>query len=246
MVTTPLCKSLNQAPWSRVAMASLLSAALVGAPVTINFAELTVGSASAFAKGGGGGGGGGHGGGGGSHGGGSHGGGNHGSASGRGAASAHGQSAKGHASTHASARSPSAFGISADDHGMYGTSPSATAHARTARNTARAARPSKPAHLDGALNAAHASTTALDNAAPNSQVGKIASYKANVQSYQSALAANDPVAAQAALDAAGTSLADAANKSVTTSTVSSLNSQLGLSTTPAQTAAISTAAQKSP
>ena len=65
----------------------------------------------------------------------------------------------------------------------------------------------------GALNAAHASDTALANANPNSRVGKIAAYKdaeiAAKAAAADAAAADQKVAdAQAALDAANTANAD--------------------------------------
>ncbi|MGH6960944.1 MAG: hypothetical protein ACREE7_10705, partial [Dongiaceae bacterium] len=58
----------------------------------------------------------------------------------------------------------------------------------------------------GALNAAHASETALAHASPNSRVGKIAAYKAAALAAQ---AADQAVAdAQADLDAANQAVAD--------------------------------------
>ncbi len=69
----------------------------------------------------------------------------------------------------------------------------------------------------GALNAAHASATALANASPNSRVGKIAAYRdANAASLTAADAADEAAAtattAQADADAAAAELLSARRK----------------------------------
>jgi hypothetical protein len=95
----------------------------------------------------------------------------------------------------------------------------------------------------GALNAAHASTTALDNAAPNSRVGRIATYgkvvdaentladpnateeeKAAAQSFLDGLGLSDVTAE----DAERSTLEAAANKTVTDQVMDAVNSLLGL------------------
>jgi len=95
----------------------------------------------------------------------------------------------------------------------------------------------------GALNAAHASTTALDNAAPNSRVGRIATYGKVVQAENTLADPNateeDKAAAQSFLDGLGLSdmtaedaerstLEAAANKTVTDQVMDAVNSLLGL------------------
>ena len=77
------------------------------------------------------------------------------------------------------------------------------------------------AGIRGSLNAAHASATARAHAAPNSQVGKIASY-------ESAIQAGDIAAAAA-------SLADAANKAIIAPVVHAVNDLLGIDTAPVAT-----------
>lgn len=74
------------------------------------------------------------------------------------------------------------------------------------------------AELQGSLNAAHASATARAHAAPNSQIGKIASY-------ESAIQAGD-------IAAAASSLADAANKAIIEPVVHAVNDLLGIDTAP--------------
>jgi hypothetical protein len=95
----------------------------------------------------------------------------------------------------------------------------------------------------GALNAAHASTTALENAAPNSRVGRIATYgkvvnaentladpnateeeKAAAESYLDSLG----LAGMTAEDAERAALGDAANKTVTDRVIDAVNSLLDL------------------
>ena len=76
----------------------------------------------------------------------------------------------------------------------------------------------------GALNAAHASPTALANASPNSLVGLIASYEGFVE-------AGD-------LDAATVVLKAAANKPVTRRVVRDLNRELGITMTAAEIQAL--------
>ena len=70
----------------------------------------------------------------------------------------------------------------------------------------------------GSLNAAHASETARAHAAPNSKVGKIASYEQAVQDGDIAGAAAD--------------LADAANKAIVEPVVHALNELLGIDSAP--------------
>jgi len=94
----------------------------------------------------------------------------------------------------------------------------------------------------GALNAAHASLTGLENAAPNSRVGRIATYK-EIVAAEDTLAdpnatAEDLAAAQSLIDglsltgmtpeeAAQSSLDEAANKTVTDQVMDAVNSMLG-------------------
>ena len=121
----------------------------------------------------------------------------------------------------------------------------------------------------GALNAAHASPNALAHASPNSRVGHVAAYKeavnglntanANLAAAQAAFNASPTTANAMALANAQTAqtnaqataaqaLATAANKSISASTVTGVNSLLGVSlsapTTPdalaAQAAALQT------
>jgi hypothetical protein len=88
----------------------------------------------------------------------------------------------------------------------------------------------------GALNAAHTSSTAMTNAAPNSRVGEIAAYKSALSALNAAALAFNKSGTPAnlmALDAAQTTaaqaLAKAANKSITAATVTSLDALLGVS-----------------
>lgn len=82
----------------------------------------------------------------------------------------------------------------------------------------------KAASSLGALNAAHASPSALANAAPNSRVGQVAAFAR-------AMEAKD-------VDAAAQALANASNKSISQSTVESVNAILGLHSSPALDAAV--------
>lgn len=90
----------------------------------------------------------------------------------------------------------------------------------------------------GALNAAHASPTALSHASSTSEVGKIAAYANAMNAYSAAVSTNEPQKANEALESAAQSLAAASNKAVTTSTVDALNSQLGLSVSPSVSAQV--------
>jgi hypothetical protein len=84
----------------------------------------------------------------------------------------------------------------------------------------------------GALNAAHASSTALANAAPNSEVGRIHAYQVALDNYLTDLQ-NHPLDTDlldADIAAVGDALGAAANKTVTPSTVDRLNDLLGIST----------------
>jgi hypothetical protein len=95
----------------------------------------------------------------------------------------------------------------------------------------------------GALNAAHASPNALDNASPNSRVGRIATYGKVVEAEDTLADPNateeEKAAAQAFLDDLGlgdltaeeaerAALEDAANKTVTDKIMDAVNSLLDL------------------
>lgn len=75
----------------------------------------------------------------------------------------------------------------------------------------------------GPLNAAHASATARANAAPNSAVGKIASYE---QARDSALAISDPIEREQALDDAKDQLETAFNRTISEKEFSQIDSLL--------------------
>ena len=75
----------------------------------------------------------------------------------------------------------------------------------------------------GPLNAAHASATARANAAPNSAVGKIASYE---QARDSALAISDPIEREQALDEAKDQLETAFNRTISEKEFSQIDSLL--------------------
>ena len=77
----------------------------------------------------------------------------------------------------------------------------------------------------GKLNAAHASTVALQHAAPNSAVGAIATYKTEMLA---ALALTDTTAQSAAITSARQQLATATNKDLTASAVTKLDATLGI------------------
>ena len=77
----------------------------------------------------------------------------------------------------------------------------------------------------GALNAAHASAQALENASPNSEVGKIATYSADLNTFLSSCPACDT----SQLTQIGDDLAAAANKTVTSDSLNTLNGLLGVS-----------------
>jgi len=98
-----------------------------------------------------------------------------------------------------------------------------SARAEGARGASRAAGTTlngKAAHLEGRLNAAHASPTALAHASRNSAVGQIAAYKEAMEAY---LAGNEK-----SLEAAANALAGVANKGITAQTVTDMNAVLGL------------------
>ena len=82
----------------------------------------------------------------------------------------------------------------------------------------------KTASALGRLNAAHASSTAVENAAPNSAVGAIAAYS------EAVLDGDIAVAAQ--------SLARAANKMIDATVVAEVNAELGLDVDEETTEAI--------
>ena len=99
-----------------------------------------------------------------------------------------------------------------------------SARAEGARGASRAAGTTlngKASHLEGRLNAAHASPTALAHASPYSAVGQIAAYKEAMKDY---LAGNEE-----SLEAAANALAGVANKGISAQTVTDLNAVLGLS-----------------
>jgi hypothetical protein len=77
----------------------------------------------------------------------------------------------------------------------------------------------------GKLNAAHASSVALEHASPNSAVGAIATYK---QQMQAALALTDPAARDAAIAAARKQLGSATDKTLTASAVTDVDGMLGI------------------
>jgi len=94
----------------------------------------------------------------------------------------------------------------------------------------------------GALNAAHASPNALARASANSRVGKIAAYKDainNLNAVNAAFKAGTATIAQqeAAQMAAAQALANAANKSISTGVVNSVDALLGVSLSAPTTAA---------
>jgi len=78
----------------------------------------------------------------------------------------------------------------------------------------------------GKLNAAHASPTALEHAAPNSAVGAIATYQSQMNS---ALALTDPMAKDDAITAARQQLALTGNKQLTPSAITQIDGMLGIS-----------------
>ena len=83
----------------------------------------------------------------------------------------------------------------------------------------------------GSLNAVHASTTAMVHAAPNSQVGQIASYHSAMVTAVS-MPTNTPAAVAARNAAIAAARADilgpATNKELTPAVVSAVDSKLGL------------------
>lgn len=92
----------------------------------------------------------------------------------------------------------------------------------TKSNVAKASVP-KDKNTLGPLNAAHASATARANAAPNSAVGKIASYE---QARDSALAITDPMEREQALDEAKDQLETAFNRTISEKEFSEIDSML--------------------
>jgi hypothetical protein len=100
------------------------------------------------------------------------------------------------------------------DHGSSGNHGKSGAEKATGNNAGKS----------GALNAAHASPTALANASPNSRVGLIASYEGFVE-------VGD-------LDSAAVVLQAAANKPVTRRVVRELNRELGITMTAAEIQAL--------
>jgi hypothetical protein len=115
----------------------------------------------------------------------------------------------------------SSHGQSSSDHGR-----SAAAHGKSIshENTAAVSDIDSDASSLGALNAAHASATAREHAAPNSAVGKIATYE---KSREAALTLQDPAAQAQALDDAETELAEAFGKTeLTTAQIDQINALL--------------------
>src|SRR5262249_59359811 len=109
--------------------------------------------------------------------------------------------------------------------------------------------PSATASALGALNASHASATALAHASPNSEVGKIAAYKqalttvlsnnqVDLTAYETALQSDPDCTQSACLAARAQVTADlatvdadlkaAANKPITTAVVTAVDTNLGL------------------
>jgi hypothetical protein len=81
----------------------------------------------------------------------------------------------------------------------------------------------------GKLNAAHASTTARENAASNSTVGSIATYDKEMSA---ALAIRNPTARDAAIVAARQKLALNSNKDLTPTAAARIDGMLGISGAP--------------
>lgn len=100
---------------------------------------------------------------------------------------------------------------------------------------ARADARGKAANELGNLNAAHASANARANAAPNSMVGRIATYETRMNN---ALAIQDPVARNAAIANARSQLAQSANKSLTPSAVARVDGLLGIQGAPPELGAV--------
>ena len=81
----------------------------------------------------------------------------------------------------------------------------------------------------GKLNAAHAASAAMRHAAPNSAVGAIATYDAQMSA---ALALSDPAAQSAAIIAARQELSASTNKELTVSAATRIDSMLGIAGAP--------------
>jgi len=94
---------------------------------------------------------------------------------------------------------------------------------------------SRAANELGNLNAAHTSANARANAAPNSMVGRIAAYETQMLN---AMQLQDPTQRNAAITAARSQLAQAANKPLTESTISRVDSLLGIEGAPPQLGAV--------
>lgn len=174
-----------------------------GLAVSLTFLPALTGGThtdAAYAKGEGGGNGGGNGGGHGGGNGGGHGGGHGGS---KGGNSSH----SGNADSHRSSTNKSISHKS----GSVTKSSVTKASATKDKNTL------------GPLNAAHASATARANAAPNSAVGKIASYE---QARDSALAISDPIERERALVEAKDQLETAFNRTISEKEFSQIDSLL--------------------
>ncbi|MGH7125454.1 MAG: hypothetical protein ACREFI_13850 [Stellaceae bacterium] len=228
-----------------IVIATALSAGVALLPMA------PIGSHTAWPHGGGGGGGGGNGGG---NGNGNGNGAGHGN--GNGGLSAGAGSAVGSGATSASATID--LGHAGKSAGTKGSSaskgPKGLKGAATSKNTK-----GLTASALGALNAAHASPNALAHASPNSRVGKIAAYKdainaLNVANANLAACASNCgalVSAQATAQAnAAQALANAANKSISTTSVVGVDNLLGVSlsapTTAADLAAQAAALQTKP
>jgi len=77
----------------------------------------------------------------------------------------------------------------------------------------------------GKLNAAHASTVAMQHAAPDSAVGAVATYKTQMLA---ALALTDTTAQSAAITSARQQLATTTNKDLTASAVTKIDAMLDI------------------
>ena len=88
------------------------------------------------------------------------------------------------------------------------------------------------------MEAAHASQTAMENAAPNSRVGLVAQYG----TLAAAIAAANEEDKDTAVEEAGIALAAAANKSIDVNVVNAVNDLLGITMDEPTAQAVSDAA----
>ena len=138
-----------------------------------------------------------------------------------------GTTTNGRSATNTSARSSTNVSMTTRDRSSGSTAP-ATAHG-------------KAASALGNLNAAHASANARANANPNSMVGHIATYEAQMKAAQ---AIQDPAQRAAAITAARQDLALVANKQVTPAAITRVDSLLGLPASPAGLGTTTTTARR--